>query len=264
MVQHRERIVSLRGDKFQVQLVEGGSGDNLLYLHGAGGFAGWAPFLDRLAHHYHVYAPAHPGVARSGGLEHLDDLWDLMLFYEELTQDLGLEQFYAVGHSYGGMLAAELAAHRPERVARLVLVDSLGLWLDDAPVADFFILTPTERSQLLWYDSNSEIARAYLAQPEDPAARMEAQLDRIQTLSAVGKFIWPIPERGLTKRAHRIAMPTLLLWGDADKAVPPVYGAAFQELLPDATLKIIENCGHLPQLERPDEFVAAVQDFLTN
>jgi pimeloyl-ACP methyl ester carboxylesterase len=264
VVQYKERVVSLRGGKFQVQLVEGGSGDNLLYLHGAGGFTGWAPFLDRLAHHYHVYAPAHPGVARSAGLEHLDDLWDLMIFYEELGQSLGLEQLHIVGHSYGGMLAAELAAHRPERVGRLVLVDSLGLWLDDAPVADFFILTPSERARLLWHDSNSELARAYLAQPEEPAARMEAQLDRTQTLSAIGKFIWPIPERGLTKRAHRIAMPTLLLWGDADKVVPPVYGTAFQKLFPDATLKIIENCGHLPQLERPDEFIAAVQGFLTD
>jgi pimeloyl-ACP methyl ester carboxylesterase len=264
MVQHKERMVSIRSGKFRVQLVEGGSGDNLLYLHGAGGFTGWAPFLDRLAQHYHVYAPAHPGVAHSEGLEHLDDLWDLVLFYEELIQDLGLQQTYVVGHSYGGMLAAELAAHRPERVRRLVLVDSLGLWLDDTPVADFFILTPTERSQLLWYNSTSEVARAYLAQPEDPTARMEAQLDRTQTLSAVGKFIWPIPDRGLTKRAHRITMPTLLLWGDADKVVPPVYGAAFQKLLPHATLRIIQECGHLPQLECPDEFIDAVQGFLTD
>jgi pimeloyl-ACP methyl ester carboxylesterase len=263
VVEHKERMTSLRGGKFQVQLVEGGSGDNLLYLHGDGGFPGWAPFLDKLAQHYHVYAPAHPGVAGSAGLEHLDDLWDLVLFYEELVQELGLEQLYLVGHAYGGMLAAELAAHRPERVSRLILVDSLGLWLDDAPVADFFILTPTERSQLLWYDSNSRAARAYLSQSEDPAARMEAQLDRTQTLSAVGKFIWPIPERGLTKRAHRIVMPTLLLWGDADRVVPPVYGAAFQKLLPNATLRIIEKCGHLPQLECPDEFAAAVRGFLT-
>lgn len=264
VVQYEEKMVSLRGGKFQVQLVEGGSGDNLLYLHGAGGFTGWAPFLDKLAQHYHVYAPAQPGVARSSGLEHLDDWWDLMLFYEELIQDLGLGQTYVMGNSYGGMVAAELAAHRPERVARLVLVDSLGLWLDDAPVADFFILTPTERSQLLWYDPNSEVARSYLTQPQDPTARMEAQLDRTQTLSAIGKFAWPIPERGLTKRAHRITMPTLLLWGDADQVVPPVYGTAFQELLPDATLRVIEKCGHLPQLERPDEFIAAVQGFLTD
>jgi len=71
MVQHTERTLSLRNGKFNVQLVEGGSGNSLVYLHGAGGYTGWAPFLDQLTEHYHIYAPAHPGVANSDGLEHL-------------------------------------------------------------------------------------------------------------------------------------------------------------------------------------------------
>jgi pimeloyl-ACP methyl ester carboxylesterase len=264
MVQHTERILSLRNGKFNVQLVEGGSGNSLVYLHGAGGFTGWAPFLDQLAEHYHVYAPAHPGVANSDGLEYLDDLWDLVLFYEELLQALEIERFYLLGHSYGGMLAAELGAHRPEWISRLVLLGSLGLWLEESPVADFFVLTPSERAPLLWYDPNSPAARAYLARPEDPTAKMEADLDRTRTLSAVGKFVWPIPDRGLTKRLHRITMPTLLLWGDSDGIVPPVYGKAFQRLLPHATLKVLERCGHLPQLEHPEEFISAVREFLTD
>ena len=81
-------------------------------------------------------------------------------------------------------------------------------------------------------------------------------------MASVGKFIWPIPDRGLTKRIHRITMPTLLLWGDSDQIVPVAYGLAFQELLADPTLKLIENSGHLPQLERPDEFSDAVRTFL--
>ena len=193
---YTERTVALRGGKFNVQLVEGGSGDNLLYLHGAGGFTGWDDCLDRLAAEFHVIAPAHPGVARSDGLEHLDDLWDLVIFYEELLDELGLERAYLVGHSYGGLLAAELAAHCPERVARLILVGSLGLWLEDTPVADFFILTRSERTELLWHDGETETAQAYMASPTDPSERMEADLDRTQTLAAVGKFVWPIPDKG--------------------------------------------------------------------
>jgi pimeloyl-ACP methyl ester carboxylesterase len=187
-----------------------------------------------------------------------------VLFYEELLQALGVEHTYLVGHSYGGMLAAELAAHRPERVSRLVLLGSLGLWLDEAPVADFFVLTPSERGPILWHDPNSPAAQAYLARPEDPTARMEVDLDRTKTLSAIGKFIWPIPDRGLTKRVHRITMPTLLLWGDSDGIVPPVYGKAFQRLLPHATLKVLERCGHLPQLEHPEEFISVLRNFLTD
>ena len=152
MAQHTERFVSFRDGKFNVQLVEGGSGDNLLYLHGAGGFTGWDDCLDRLAEEFHVVAPAHPGVAQSEGLEHLDDLWDLVLFYEELLDELGLDRTFVVGHSYGGLLAAELAAQCPQRVQRLALVGSLGLWLEETPVADFFILTRSERERLLWHD----------------------------------------------------------------------------------------------------------------
>lgn len=262
MVRHNEDVVPVRRDKFNIQFVEGGSGDNLLYLHGEDGFPGWAPFLDRLAQSYHIYAPAHPGVSRSKGLEHLDDLWDLVLFYEELMQELGLERAYVIGHSYGGLLAAELAAHRPERVTRLVLVDSLGLWLEETPIADFFILTPDERAKTLWYEPDGEAARAALTSPQDPEAKMEADLERTQTLATVGKFVWPIPDRNLTKRIHRITMPTLLLWGDSDAMVPPVYGDAFHQLLTNSTLKLIEKCGHFPQQERPTEFIDAVLSFL--
>ena len=262
MVQHRVRNVSFRGGKFNTQVAEGGSGENLLYLHGDDGFTSWTPFLDALAQNQHVYAPAHPGVGDSTGLEHLDDLWDLVLFYEELVQELGLERTAIIGHSYGGMIAAELAAHRPERVSRLVLASSMGLWLEEHPVVDFFMLTHSERAALLWHDPSIDVAKAYMAAPEDPEAKREADLDRTKTLMAVGKFAWPIPDKGLAKRAHRITMPTLLLWGDSDQIVHPDYGLAFQDLLPNATLKILENCGHLPQIECQQEFLEAVQAFL--
>jgi len=262
MAEFNELMVPVRGDKFRIQLVEGGSGDSLLFFHGEDGFTGWAPFLDQLARHFHVYAPAQPGVSESLGLEHLDDLWDMVLLYEELMQELGIDRTYAIGHSYGGMLAAELAAHRPDKVTRLVLMDSLGLWLSEKPIADFFILTPEERAQTLWYDGNCEAAKAALARPQDPEEKMEADLARTQTLAAVGKFVWPIPDRGLTKRIHRITMPTLLLWGDSDRMVPTEYGREFQRLLPNSTLTVIDKCGHSPHEERPDEFLDAVVSFL--
>ena len=204
MVVHNERMVSVRGGMFSVQVAEGGAGYPLVYLHGANGYAGWPGFLDRLAQDYRVYAPAHPGVGQSTGLNHLDDLWDLVQFFEEFLDAIGVAQCHLVGHSYGGFCAAELAAHRPERISRLALVNSLGLWLAEHPVADFFILTPEERRELLWHDAESPAAYAYVAQPTEPEARLEHTLDRLQTLQSVAKFIWPIPERGLAKRAHRL------------------------------------------------------------
>ena len=110
--------------------------------------------------------------------------------------------------------------------------------------------------------ANPQVAQAYLAPPEDPTERIEADLSRTQTLAAVGKFVWPIPDKGLPKRAHRITMPTLLLWGDSDGIVPPAYGPAFRQLLPNATLQVIDQCGHIPQIERPEAFFNAITAFL--
>ena len=91
---------------------------------------------------------------------------------------------------------------------------------------------------------------------------MESDLSRTEVLAAVGKFVWPIPDRGLNKRIHRITMPTLLLWGDSDGMVPLDYGKEFQRLLPNSTLKVIDRAGHSPQEERPEEVLDAVRAFL--
>ena len=104
-------------------------------------------------------------------LNNLDDLWDLVQFFEEFLDALGIERCHLIGHSYGGFCAAELVAHRPDRISRLVLVNSLGLWLEEKPVADFFILTPDERREMMWHDPDSELARAYVAQPTEPEER---------------------------------------------------------------------------------------------
>ncbi len=263
MADFRESIFSLRKGKFDIQMVDGGSGPDLLYLHGEQGFSGWAPFLDSLAETFHVYAPAHPGVAESVGLEELDDLWDLVLFYEELMTALGIEGAAVIGHSYGGMVAAELAAHRKGLVSQMALVSSLGLWLDQSPTLDFFTLTPSEEARAFWFDPECQAAKSTFVMPDDPEARQEAMIERAKTLSSIGKFIWPIPDRGLPKRAHRIEAPTLLVWGDSDAVVPPEYAEAFRTLIPGAELDIIDNCGHLPQYERPERFVISVASFLS-
>ena len=130
-----ERTVTVRDGLFETKLRTGGSGEPLLFLHGAGGLRGWDPFLAELARRYTVYAPAHPGFESSSGLEHVDDVVDLVVYYNDLLDALGIESLHVVGHSMGGMIAAELAALSPHRVQRLVLANALGLWLDKHPVA---------------------------------------------------------------------------------------------------------------------------------
>jgi pimeloyl-ACP methyl ester carboxylesterase len=173
-----------------------------------------------------------------------------------------LAQPYLVGHSLGGMIAAEVAAIAPDLASKLVLVAPVGLWLDDHPVMDFFTATPEELTTAIFHDPDSAIAKEMLIMPSDPEAQLEAVLERTKNLSATGKFLWPIPDKGLKKRIHRIVAPTLLLWGASDRLVPPTYGKAFLQRIDRARLTVFNGASHMLPFEKTDEFIDVVTDFL--
>ena len=251
--------ISLRGGDFQAEVLRSGQGPPLLYLHGAIGQKGWAPFLDRLAEEFNVYAPFIPGYSSSTGLEHLDDVFDLTLYHLELMDALGLDWAHLVGHFLGGMISADMAATAPGRVARLVLVAPAGLWRDDAPVADFLAMSSAELEQHLWAGGQSPEGADVEASEQAPELLLP---ERVQDLTAAGKFLWPIPDRGLKRRAYRIKAPTLILWGDQDRFAPPVYAQDFRRLIKGSEVEVMPDAGHLLMLEYPDAFAGAVSRFL--
>ena len=255
------RDISLRDGMFQAHLLQGGSGEPLLFLHGAGGLHE-GEYLDLLAQRFTVYAPWHPGFGASEGSEHIDDIIDLALYCHDLMDELGLESAHVVGHSMGGMLAAELAALCPHRVRRLVLANPVGLWRDDEPVLDFFTLSPEQLLPYTWHDPESEAAKIAYPVPETKEERVEQAYQRIQALATASKFLWPIPDRGLRRRIHRIQSPTLIIWGESDRLVPPSYAEDFRSQIKDARVTILPECGHQPMLEKRDEFVSLVAAFL--
>jgi pimeloyl-ACP methyl ester carboxylesterase len=257
-----ESLVSIRNGLFQTFVRSEGEGDPLLFLHGAAGLHGWPPFLESLARSFRVIAPDHPGFGRSEGLQHLDDVVDLALYYTEFIEAMGLDQPYLVGHSLGGMIAAEVAAIAPDLASKLVLIAPVGLWLDDHPVMDFFAATPEELATAIFHDPSSAVAKEMMTMSSDPEAQLEAVLERTKNLSAAGKFLWPIPDKGLKKRIHRIAAPTLLLWGASDQLVPPIYGEEFLTRIDGARLTIFKGASHMLPFEKSDEFVGVVTDFL--
>ena len=139
-----------RGAK--VHVLDAGSGEPLVFMHGAGGLFPENPFLDQLAHHYHVFAPEFPGFGASTGEELLEDMLDFTLHGWDVVQELGLTKPHIVGHSMGGMIAAEMAALVPHDVSKLVLVASAGLWLPEHPIPDIFSFLPHEFAQYLFHD----------------------------------------------------------------------------------------------------------------
>ena len=247
--------LDLRGGDFCAEVAVGGDGPPLVYLHGAVGQKGWGAFLERLSGRFTVYAPLLPGYGAASGLEHLADLTDLTLYHLELLEALGVERAHVVGHFLGGMVAAEMAAFSPLSVRRLALVSPAGVWRDDEPVADLLALNADELLERLTATPGGAGSIEGL---RDALAR-----DRMQDIAAAGKFLWPLPDRGLHRRAYRIKAPTLILWGGEDRINPPSYAADFQRLIVGARTEILPGVGHLLMLEQPDAFADAVAAFLS-
>jgi pimeloyl-ACP methyl ester carboxylesterase len=255
--------LALRHCAFEAKVKVAGSGPPVVYLHAAAGPA-WDPFLDALAERHTVYAPDHPGTGDTArdAIHRIPALWDLVLIYDELLDGLGLERVPLVGASFGGMVACEIAAHRRRAISALVLLDPIGLWRDDAPVAQYMTMTPTELAQVLFLDPDGSAAEAALALPSDHGERATAMADRVWAMGATGKFVWPIPDKGLARRLHRVTAPALIVWGAEDRLVPAVYAGEFAARLADARVEIVPAAGHVPQLERPDVVAPLVLDFL--
>lgn len=258
------RTIPVWRDQIHMRVLSKGQGPPVVFFHGPWGLI-WNPFLDDLARSFAVHAPEHPGTSpgRPDDIYLLDGLWDLVLCYEELLDGLGLSRAALIGHSFGAMVACEVAAARPDRVSRLVLIDALGLWRDDVPVPNWMLLPHGELASCVFRDAEGEAARRMFALPEDPEAQVLTRVRLQWAMGATGKFLWPIPDRGLKKRIHRVQAPTLLIWGTEDRIVPPVYAAEFARRIAGARVETVDQAGHAPHLEHPEIVARLVRDFLS-
>ena len=259
------RVLELGPGRPTVEVLEAGEGSPLLFLHGAGGVPAWEGVLPLLARAYHVYAPLLPGFGQSTGLDSLEDHWDLFLHGFDVMEALGLDRPYVLGESMGGWIAAEMAALRPGEIGRLALAAPVGLWRDEAPVADMFGLMTHELVPYLFHDQSCPAAQRMLgvqALFSEKDDRTQEQVEFLITMArgfrTAAKFLFPIPEHGLEKRLWRITAPTLVLWGASDRFAPPLYGRIFAEKIPHARLETIERAGHLIGLERPEPYAEAI------
>ena len=250
------------GDDFRAHVWSAGDGKPLVFLHGFEGHTGEAPFLLRLAEKHRVIAPEHPGYGDSTGIEQIDGILDLALYYRRLFETLELEHIDLVGHSLGGMFAAEIAAICPQLVRRLVLVAPLGLWLDELPIPDTFVMSAGALGRAMWHNPEAPVVTQAMELLADGRTGITATVTRAGNLSSAGKFMWPIPDRGLVKRLPLISAPTLIVAGASDGIVARPYVEAFRSAIPGSRLETIDGAGHLPMIERPEEFLQTVEPFL--
>ena len=258
--QQHTRSIDLDGRK--VQIMEGGEGEPLIYLHSAYGENLWLPFHQKLAESFHVIAPAHPGFAASEGLGEIDSMEDMIFHYIDLLDALSLATVNIAGVSLGAWIAAELATRYPDRVKRLVLGAPAGLWLDEHPMTDMFALLrrPEKLRAILFHDPTASLAQLLI-----PAEASEEQMaEAYKAMAATARLAWNPPGHNpkLAGRLRRIKSPALIIWGDDDKLIPPAYAEAWASRIKDARVVIIKECGHMMMFEKEDEFVSAIKEFL--
>jgi len=246
--------IGLGGNRRAV-IYRGGDGPPLVWLHSLYGVEADAPVVDRLSERYAVVAPLAPGFADLDELESIRDIHDLALHYDDILDALHLENVVAAGHSFGAMIGAELAAHVRNRVSRLVLLSPLGLWNDDYPVADLFGVPPVDVPRLLYADPSR-------APGSGPQPDVESVIALARGMTTVARFLWPIPDRGLSRRLHRVKAPTLVVHGAEDRFVPRAYADDFVALLPNASRAIIPGAGHMLTVEALDQTLSTVNAFL--
>lgn len=248
-------VVAVRGCR--IRLMRGGAGEPLLYLHGASG-ASWLPFLDKLSQNFDVIAPEHPGFGESDTPDWLDNIHDVAYFYLDLLAALELESVHLVGNSLGGWIAAEIAVRSTQRLASLTLAGASGLHVAGVEQLDSFLVTDEARLRGFFHDpkkAEEMIARVLSAEAEDTTLKNRA---------IVARLSWQPRSHDphLHKWLHRIDVPTLLIWGDTDRLFPKEHALAYRRAIPGAKLVVIPKCGHVPQIEQPDAFVAALEGFI--
>ena len=258
----KSRMVETRRGA-RCRVLEAGSGQPVVFFHGAGGLLADNPFLDQLAARYHVFAPELPGYGDSTGDELLEDMLDFTLHGWDVVSALGLTRPHLVGHSMGGMIAAEMAAVAPHDVDRLVLVGAAGLWIEEHPVPDIFALLPGQLVELLFQDSvKGQTLLTGGADFSDMEVFKEFYLGQQRRLAMAGKILFPIPNRRVSKRLYRVTAPTLVVWGAVDRLIVPAYAQRWARLIPGATVELIPNAAHMLPYEQPQAFVSAVSRFL--
>jgi pimeloyl-ACP methyl ester carboxylesterase len=249
----RERIAGC-----EISIRRGGTGQPLLFLHGARGAGRWLPFMEELSQNFDVIVPEHPGYGQSETPGWLDNIHDLAYFYLDFLDYFGLRQVHLAGNSMGGWIAAELAVRDQHSLRSLTLVSPAGIHVHGVQPGDIF----------LW--PNEELVRNLFASPRFAEAMLsekpsqEEQDIQLKNKLTTAKLAWQprLYDPHLAKWLHRITLPTLIVWGAQDKLIPEEYGPAFRNLIPHARLEIFTDCGHLPHVEKMAALISTLRSFL--
>ncbi len=244
-------------DGCRTHLRRGGSGEPLLFLHGASGAPVIMPFMEKLAERFDVLVPEHPGYGQSDEPDWLDNIHDVAYFYLDFLKRLELDNVTLVGSSMGGWMAMEMAVRDTSRLKSLVLVSPAGISAPGVQPADIFLMPQEELVRRLFHDP--KLAEARLAEPVTPES-IDVGLKNRHTTA---RLAWEprLHDPHLPKWLHRIDVPVQIIWGEQDRLLPIEFLETYKKLLPQAQVAVVKNAGHLPHAEKAREFCDLVLRF---
>jgi pimeloyl-ACP methyl ester carboxylesterase len=254
----------VRASGLEIAYERVGEGPLLVFVHGAGDDGRvWQPQLAGLADSFTVVAWDEPGAGCSSDLPADFGLADYAGCLAALIEALGLGPAHVAGMSWGGTVAQELYRCYPELVASLILADTYAGWRGSLPEGEVRArVAGVEQTLAAPGDSSDAMLPGLFA--GDPPAEfvplLEAMAADVRPLS-MRNALRVMAEADLRDLLSRIAVPTLLIWGELDARSPLRVARQFAEAIPDTKLIVIPGAGHVSNLERPEQFNAAVREF---
>ena len=270
----KERVVKAPDVNLSLHYEVYGKGKPVMLLHGFGasGYS-FSRIVPALSKHFRLYVLDLKGFGKSPKpLDHRYSVYDQAVLVDRFLKTHHLKDVTFIGHSYGGGVALSLAMMDPERIAKLVLIDSASYaqqlpklirWLH-MPVLGptLFYLVPAsvevkESYKYAFYDDTKipeDIVRRYAKNLYMPHAR-SAYLQTVEQL---------VPEdiESMAQKYHSIRIPTLIIWGANDIVIRKSKAYRLHKDIPGSKLVIIPRCGHIPHEEKPDEVITILEKFM--
>lgn len=226
-----------------LRYLQAGEGPTLVWLHGAGGLYLTAG-TDQLTERFRLVALELPGF---GASEHLDpgsSFDELSEIAAAALDALGLERYLLHGTSFGGAVALHLALNHPERVERLVLE------------------SPAAFRPVGWTPPDVDTVRRNLFLHPERARRAQIDPERaLRERELVNRFSLTVDRDALAARVRDLRVPTVVIFGEADRLTPPELAAMYCDNAPDCTSVVIEDAGHIVSSDQPEAYVRAVTEF---